>query len=338
MYKNTVGGMIFLCVVLFPWNSGGAAEAKNCQLKRYVSLDLFEPQGSHLLVPVTIKGTRAYMVLDLASAYSSVMESTASRFELKTQSIPNRVEVVAGGKQLQRLATVTPFSLGDLQFKSAEFLVVPDKIFSGGVADAPVVGILGMNFLAQFDIELDVAHRKMNLFSQDHCPGHTVYWTSKYDSAPIRLGALGEVYFPMELDGKKLETTLATSSPMTILHTDASRRLYNFDSHSTDIETETDAAGRTTAHYRAMKLSGEGIEIINARIQLVDPSPNTTCSLSSRSGAASYDGCFGAHPLRLGQNVIGKLHIYIATREKMLYFTPASPTEENVATPAQPAP
>jgi len=225
MYKNVVAGMILVCVGLFPSTSLGAAEAKNCQLKRYASLELLEPLGSHLLVPVTIKGTRAYMVLDLASPYSSVMESTASRFALQTQSIPNRVEVLVGGKQLQRLATVTPFSLGDLEFKSAEFLVIPDKIFSGGTADAPVVGILGMNFLAQFDIELDVAHRKMNLFSQDHCPGHTVYWSAKYDSAPIRLGTLGEFYFPMELDGKKLETTLATSNPMTTLHTDASRKL-----------------------------------------------------------------------------------------------------------------
>jgi Aspartyl protease len=326
MYKNTVAGMIIVAVLL-PCISLGAAEAKNCQLKRYASLELSEPVGSHLLVPVTIKGTRAYMVLDLASPYSSVLESAASRFALPTQSITTRVEVHVAGKQLQRLATVAPFSLGGLEFKSAEFLVFPDKIFSGGTADAPVIGILGMNFLAQFDIELDVAHRKMNLFSQDHCPGHTVYWSKSYDSAPIRLGTLGEFYFPMDLDGKKLETTLATSNTMTTLHTDASRKLYNFDSHSTDIETEMDATGRTTAHYRAMKLSGEGIEIINARIALVDPVPNSSCYLGSRSGAATYEGCFGVHPLALGQNVIDKLHFYIATKEKMLYFTPADAAE-----------
>ena len=326
MYKNTVAGMI-MSAVLLPYASLGAVEAKNCQLKRYASLELSEPVGSHLLVPVTIKGTRAYMVLDLASAYSSVLESAASRFALPTQSITTHVEVHVAGKQLQRLATVAPFSLGGLEFKSAEFLVFPDKIFSGGTADAPVIGILGMNFLSQFDIELDVAHRKMNLFSQDHCPGHTVYWSKTYDSAPIRLGALGELYFPMELDGKKLETTLATSNPMTTLHTDATRKLYNFDSHSTDIEAETDAAGNTTAHYRAMKLSGEGLEIINARIQLVDPTPNTSCYLSNRNGAASYGGCLGVHPLLLGQNVLSKLHLFIALKEKVLYFTPADVSE-----------
>ena len=75
-----------------------------------------------------------------------------------------------------------------------------------------------------------------------------------------------------------------------------------------------------------MKLSGEGIEIINARISLVDTPRNSTCRLSSRLGAAAYENCLGAHPLSLGQNVISKVHLYIATKEKMLYFTPAEPS------------
>jgi hypothetical protein len=327
LYKNTVAGMILIWVVLFPWTSPGAAEAKNCQLKRYASLDLTVVLGSYLLVPVTMQGTRAYMVLNMATPFSNVTESAVSTLALKTKPVPGSVAVHESGKQVKRLATAASFSLGQVQFKNADFLVLPNESFSSSLADAPIVGFLGMDVFGQVDIELDVAHRKMNLFSQDHCAGHAVYWSAKYDSAPIRFGTFGEFYFPMELDGKKLETTLATSRPMTVLHTDATRKLYNFDSHSPDIETETDAEGRTTAHYRAMKLSGEGIEIINARISLVDPAPNASCYLSSRSGAATYEGCFGIHPLALGQNVIGKLHLYVATKEKMLYFTPANTSE-----------
>ena len=77
------------------------------------------------------------------------------------------------------------------------------------------------------------------------------------------------------------------------------------------------------AQYRAMKLSGEGIQIINAHILLIDRPRNDFCSLGSRAGAAAYEGCFGAHPLRLGLNVLTKLHLYIAMKEKVLYFTPA---------------
>jgi hypothetical protein len=84
-----------------------------------------------------------------------------------------------------------------------------------------------------------------------------------------------------------------------------------------------------------MKLSGEGIEIINARISLVDLPSNSPCRLSSHLGAASYENCRGAHPLSLGQDVLSKLHLYIATKEKMLYFTPANPSgATDVAAPA----
>ena len=324
MYKNVVAGLILTWALLLPCASG-AAEVKDCGLKRYASIDLAVGANSYLLVPVTMQGTRAYMVLNMASAFSNVTEGAITSLSLVTKPVTNRVEVRDGGRLIKQVATATTFLLGEVQFKNADFLVLPNWSFSSDVAtDAPIVGFIGMDVLGQFDIELDAAHRKMNLFSQDHCPGHTVYWSAKYDSVPIRFGVLGEFYFPMELDGKKLEATLATSRPMTILHTDATRKLYNFDSHSPDIETETDSSGRTTAHYRAMKLSGEGIEIINARISLVDPNPTANCHLGSRAGAASYEGCFGMHPLALGQNVIGKLHIYIATKEKVLYFTPAN--------------
>ncbi len=320
-------GLTLSCISLLSQAPSFAAETKECGLKRVASLDLVLAGNGYLLVPVTFQETRVYMVLNLANGLSTVTESAVRRLSLKPNSIPNEFAAHAEGKVIQKLVTATPFAMGELRFKSANFWVLPKYEFRADLADAPVVGVLGADAFARVDIELDVAHRKLNLFSPDHCPGHTVYWSAKCDSAPIRIGSLGEFYFPMELDGRTLETTLATSNGMTTLHTDATRSLYNFDNHSPDVQTEVDGAGRTTAQYRAMKLSGEGIEIINARISLVDFPSNSPCRLSSHLGAASYENCRGAHPLSLGQDVISKLHLYIATKEKMLYFTPANPTE-----------
>jgi hypothetical protein len=334
MRNSVSAGIVLSSITLLANTPSVAADANKCGLTRYASLDLVLVGDSNLLVPVTIQNTRAYMALNMASPLSSVTEKVVRDLSLPTKSIPFNVGVHAGKSKVQDTATATPFAVGALQFKSAEFLVLPQFRFPWNVAGAPVVGLLGMDVFKQVDIELDVAHRKMNLFSQEHCPEHVVYWSAKYDSAPIRFGALGEFYFPMVLDGKKLETTLATSNSTTTLRTDATRKLFNFDSHSTDVETETDSSGNTTSHYRAMKLSGEGLDIINARISLVDP-PTAGCYLSSHQGAASYDGCYGVHPLALGQNVVSKLHFYIATKEKMLYFTAAEPSgASDVSSPA----
>jgi hypothetical protein len=185
------------------------------------------------------------------------------------------------------------------------------------------VGALGMDVFAHFDIEIDMAARKLNLYSQDHCPGKVVYWAKTYDAVPFRLGKLGEFYFPMELDGKKIEATLSSGNPVTTLNTDVTRRLFNFDDTSPGVESETDGAGRTIAHYRAMQLSAEGLSVVNANVRLIQRS-GATCRISSRFGSTGYeDECMGIHPLNLGLNVLKKLHIYIATKEKVLYFTPA---------------
>jgi hypothetical protein len=332
--KAVLEALILSCISLLSQASSFAAETNECKLKQLASLDLVLTGNNYLLVPVTFGERRAYMALDLANGLSTVTESAVSRLSLQPNSMPNNFAAQADGKVIQKLVTATPFSMGGLRFKSANFLVLPKYEFRADLADAPVVGVLGSDAFARVDVELDVAHRKMNLFSPDHCPGHAVYWSAKYDSAPIEIGSLGEFYFPMELDGRKLETTLATSNGMTTLHTDATRFLYHFDTHSPDVQTETDGAGRTTAQYRAMRLSGEGIEIINARISLVDLPSNSTCRLSSHLGAVSYEDCRGAHPLSLGQNVLAKLHLYIATKEKMLYFTPAEAGTSAAASPA----
>jgi hypothetical protein len=334
VHKSLVGKMSLVCFALLAQGSV-AAEVKDCGLKRYASIDLAGAADGYLLVPVTIQGTRAYMVLNMATPFSSVTQSAVDSLSLQVKPMATPFGRSTDKYPDMHMATATPFEFGGIPFRTATFVVLPPVRFREISADAPVVGILAMDVLRGFDIELDAAHRKMNLFSQDHCPGHTVYWSAKYDSAPIRFGSLGEFYFPMELEGKKLETTLATSSPVTTLNTDATRKLFNFDSHSAGVETETDNSGRTTARYRAMKLSGEGLEIINARIALIDLPADNPCHLSSRLGAATYERCYGVYPLALGQNVVSKLHFYIATKEKMLYFTPADVSAaSDVASPA----
>jgi hypothetical protein len=124
----------------------------------------------------------------------------------------------------------------------------------------------------------------------------------------------------MELDGKKLEATLTTNDSVSTLSTDVTRRIYGFDRNSTDIETVADEEGKTSSQYRAMKLTSNGLTLIDEKIKLTDP-PGHTCQLTRRNEAIGYTGCFFRYPLRLGQDVLQRLHVYLATQENMMYFT-----------------
>jgi Aspartyl protease len=311
--------VLSLCAAISPATTLHAAGTPDCTLKKYASLDLIGDPSRQLVVPVTIQDSPAYMILDTAHAYGSVTESAARRLSLQTHPAPNSMQVFANKNEIKKVARTKSFSVGKAKYDSGEFLVISDN-----AVGSQVIGILGMNFFADMDIEIDIANRKLNLFSPDHCPGRVVYWSKSYDSVPIRFGEIGEFYFPMELDGKKIEATLTTANATTSLSTDVTKTLYGFDASSPDIESETDAAGRVISHYRAMRLSAQGLDVINANIMLVEPrGVGAGCTLTRRSGAAAYEGCYGAHPLHLGLSVLSKLHVYIAIKEKVLYFTPA---------------
>jgi hypothetical protein len=130
----------------------------------------------------------------------------------------------------------------------------------------------------------------------------------------------------MELDGKKIEATMSTSYPVTTLSTDVTRRLYGFDKGSRGIESVTDANGKVTAQYRAMKLTAAGLSLSDERVLLTDP-PTNSCRLARKSEAAvGYTGCLYRYPLQLGSSVLTRLHIYIATKENLMYYTASGAT------------
>jgi hypothetical protein len=196
--------------------------------------------------------------------------------------------------------------------------------------DAPI-GFLGMDLLSNLDVELDLGHDRINLFSSDHCPGSAVYWADRYDVVAMRRGALGDLYFVMELDGKKLQTKLATGAGVSTLDMSAARKLYGWNENSPGVQTIADVHGGASRHYRVMSLTASGLTVLNAQILLYTREgecvKNARIS-TDRDGAAGFNGCMGAYPLDLGMSVLTKLRLYLAAKEQKLYFTPADAHQE----------
>jgi hypothetical protein len=157
-----------------------AAATKDCALKQYASLDLVGDPSRGLVVSVTIQDLPAYMILNTSNAYGSVTESAVRRLLLQTEPVPSSVEVFAGRSPIQKLARAKSFALGSVKYAGAEFLVVSDDTVRSGLS-----GILGMNHFSHMDIEIDVANRKLNLYSPDHCPGNVVYWSKWSAISPL---------------------------------------------------------------------------------------------------------------------------------------------------------
>lgn len=300
-------------------------EKPACALKRLASIDMVGPQGNW--VPVTIGSTKALMVLHTSSATGFIFESAMQPLALQRKSLNSKAAVKAGDVTLTDIAKVEGLQIGNARYGKAEFLVYPNKGIMGTYEGMPIIGALGLDLFSNIDFELDLSHRRINLFSQDHCPGEVVYWTDNYAAAPLFKGRLGEIYFPMELDGKKIEATFDPQRPISALSTDVTKRLYDFDQTSTGNEVVRLPNGDAQYFYRAMTITGPGLSISNSRIQLTDPKKN--CDVTKRtatSKAAGFENCYGSYPLVLGRGVLDQLRVYFAMKEKMIYYSSADAT------------
>jgi hypothetical protein len=297
------------------------ALAKDCRLPRVGSID-FEIVNNQVLVPVTLDGHSGRMLLDTGDISTVLRSDYVQQLGLKVENLPASAQISFGTAHITQTAHVAALDVGPVRFGRADLLVIP----TAATAERPAwVGILGTNAFSKADFELDFSQHKLNLYSQDHCPGAVVYWTDKFSSAPLLRGPLGNYYFPIELEGKKIEAEFSTAVPDNWLATEVTRSLYGFDEKSQDIETRTDSVGGIQAQYRAMTLSATGFQVNNAQIRL-NTAKSASCSLThGPEHAAMYTGCMGGEaPLKLGLNVAQHMHLYFATKEKVLYFTDAA--------------
>jgi hypothetical protein len=84
-----------------------------------------------------------------------------------------------------------------------------------GARDTTVDGLLGRDYLALFDMDLDVQAHRLTLYQVNDCAGRFLPWTSTYTSIPVTIPPGEAVILPVMIDGKPLRAMLdsgATSS------------------------------------------------------------------------------------------------------------------------------
>jgi hypothetical protein len=193
-----------------------AAQSPTCESHQLASLDLEISDGGAVLVPVTVNRERLYMYLEIASPWTSVSDQAVVRFALHRTDIGKGLDITFGDKRVQQYATMS-FQLGDRTYSQEHLLIDPHSTSPRRYTRSDIIGILGIDFLWKMDLDLDLAHRKLNLYEPSKCPGREVYWASQYNVVPLRRDAFGNFFFPMELDGRKLEAILTTNDSVSTL-------------------------------------------------------------------------------------------------------------------------
>jgi hypothetical protein len=305
----------------------GAAQAQDCQLKLYDSMEL-DVANNHVLLPVTLGDAHKEFALKFGNALNGISQNTVTELGLRIRSIDPNVSVVRDQVHISQLARVPQFQLGNVPLNNLELIVLPPEANSDNFD-----GDLGIHIFSKADFELDIAGKKFNLFSQDHCPGKVVYWrNSGVAQIPFVWQEAGYVRPIMQLDGRQVRVAFDPNGHSQI-GMNAMKRLFGLDVSSTELTlVGKDERGRKLFRYPFKTLVADGLTILTPDIRVVDEPPGQDCSghltmnfpdpppLHSTE-QPQLATCTGGGDVELGYSVLSKLHMYFALKEKLLYLT-----------------
>jgi hypothetical protein len=300
------------------------AKAQQCgPLQRAMSLDLIPgPGGARFGVPVTVNGLQKRFLLSTGNFVSRLSSQTVAELKLSPRS-QGRLLAANGTVRNARIVTVD-LEIGPMKAAGQEMLVMENE--------GPFDGMFGPNLMQNYDIEFDFAGRKLNYFLTDHCEGRVVYWpNSGFTTVPFtgwdNNSNQRTITIPVTLDGHEIHAEIDTIEPGTILDADAASALFNLTPASPgavplgamDANPNHRIFGWT---FKELKIGG--VTITNLRLRVVPDLVGTKTQDTLRADSRVRRRTDDFLPtMRLGMDVLRRLHLYLAAKEGKIYLTAA---------------
>ena len=279
--------------------------AGTCTLGRVAEIPI-TMAGTRPLINAKINNQEARFVLDSGAFYSMISTATAAEFNLKLTPGPYGLKLQGiGGTVTAQIATVKEFGIAGALIHNVEFLV--------GGSEVGSEGLIGQNFLHQWDVEYDFSKGVVRLFKPEGCrkarmaywltPGQTYSETGIESVMQSRMHTVGEGY----VNGQHIRVTFDTGAYNSFLSLRAAARAgIKIDSPGVVEAGYSRGIGRGMVKtYIATASSfkiGDGEEIKNARLRIAD------------SDLAESD-------MLLGSDFFVSHHIFVANSQSKLYLS-----------------
>lgn len=321
--------MVLAAALLLAAGMPASADESCPPLTIVTSLDMKIGNSGRPFVPTQIGGTQEYMLVDTGGFFAELTQTAVSALQLTAHRAPLKLIGVSG--MTTSTSVSAAFAMGNLRADDADFMVAPAELkFDHDLPGAG--GIIAPNLLMSYDVDFDFANRKFNLLSQKHCDGKVVYWqTDVLSVLPMIVTREFHIKVPVKLDGHDYMATLDTGASNTTLNLDRAMRDFPLKPGDADTPARgslTSDPETATYTHRFQSLALEGIAVSNPLIMLVPDlvsgkMHHSTDPLISHSRPRADEDA-GLPDMILGMDILHRLHLYIAYKEKKLYVSPAA--------------
>jgi predicted aspartyl protease len=280
------------------------------------------------VVPVSVAGKPKEFIVDTGAYVSVLFPPVVAELGLTRRNIALRI-IGADGRSSNAAVRVPEFAIGRLRAADVSFMVGTgkDRGESGGAA-----GYLGPEILQTYDVDFDFGAGKFNLIDPNHCEGQVVYWPARAVAVvPFRLDSNFHIVFPATIDGKRVDAMLDTGASHTILYLNQAQRLFDIDVNAPDVEKFGELQGQAytaNVYRRRFNTIGlEGLVINNPYVVLMPDLVGPQLPRGPATGSLLPDPKNrppDMPDLILGITDLSKMHVYIAYKERKIYFTSES--------------
>lgn len=208
------GTVALLFVVALSLAVADRAHAQSCQPTRWAEL-VVTSLGNIPIVTAHINGGTADFLFDTGAERSIMTAAAAKRLGVAAhfeyaRRMRSLGTAVSGGD-----ARLSSFRLGGMPVGNFSILVGPVAL--PAIGGKPIDGLLGADFLGDYEVDLDLPHGRITLFTPPLCPMTAPPWGGSYATIEANRSLHDRLFFPVRLDGHSLSALIDTGAQLTTL-------------------------------------------------------------------------------------------------------------------------
>lgn len=186
-----------------------AAAPDACRLEPLADLPLLL-RGTVPVLEAEINGQPAALVLDTGSDTTVLTRAAARRLGV-AESASGRNVGGAGGRARAGVAVLDGFRLGPVPVRTPRLLLIDAPA-------PPLDGLLGIDALIDWEVELDIPAGRVRLFRARPCITARPPWTEPATQLPVQQQpGSGHLFVPVQLDGQPLRAMLDTGASRSVV-------------------------------------------------------------------------------------------------------------------------
>jgi clan AA aspartic protease (TIGR02281 family) len=279
-----------------------AAMASTCTTKLVESFALTRLNSGRYTLQALIHNQPVHLMIDTGASNGVLTDTIADSLGLTRQGFHNTNNSSAyGGTAFREYVIADDVVIGHLKADSMKFFLLPR-------AREETDGLLGVDVLSRFDVELDFPHLRMALYEHSVCGAQAVTWTSgAVATIPFRIEKT-HVKFDAVLDGKQVAAELDSGMVRNAFSLETTKVSYSLNETGPDMRRLGSPDNPHPSYLHTFQSLGIGTETVaNPQVTLV---PDDVAKLSVDEPR-----------LLVGVGTLSELHLFIAFGEQKLYVT-----------------